>query len=48
MVASEDAEKAMQIVVKFLEQAPGCSGDDTMAASKCRKEYAMLNLDTWN
>ena len=36
MVASDDAEKAMEIVVKFLEQAPGCSSDDTMAAYKAQ------------
>ena len=28
IVASDDAEVAMEIVVKFLEQTPGCSCDD--------------------
>ena len=37
MVASEDAEKAMEIVVKFLEQTPGCSSDETMAVYKLQK-----------
>ena len=37
IVASDDAEKAMEIVVKFLEQTPGCSSDDTMAANKVQK-----------
>ena len=37
IVASDDAEKAMEIVVKFLEQAPGCSSDDTMAVYKVQK-----------
>ena len=34
MVASDDAEKAMETKVKFLEQIPGCSSDDTIAAYK--------------
>ena len=37
IVASDDAGKAMKIVVKFLEQTPGCSSDDTMAAYKVQK-----------
>ena len=37
IVASDDAETAMEIVVKFLEQTPGCSSDDTMAAYKVQK-----------
>ena len=37
IVASDDAEKAMEIIVKLLEQAPGCSSDDTMAAFKVQK-----------
>ena len=32
IVASDDAEKAMEIVGKFLELTPGCSSDDTTAA----------------
>ena len=31
-VTSDDAEKAMEIVVKCLEHTPGGSSDDTMAA----------------
>ena len=34
MVASDDAEKAMEIVEKFLEQIFGCRNGDTMAAYK--------------
>ena len=34
MVASDDAEKAMEILKKFLEQTPGCSSDDTISAYK--------------
>ena len=37
MVASDYAEKAMEIVMKFLEQTPGCSSDDTMAVYKVQK-----------
>ena len=37
MVASDDAEIAMEIVVKFLEQTPGYSSNDTMAAYKVQK-----------
>ena len=43
MVASYDAEKAMGIVVKFLEQTPGCSRDDTMAAYKVRYNWPDTN-----
>ena len=48
MVASDGAEMAMEIVVKFLEETPGCSSDDTMAAYKVQKIVQMLNLDSWN
>ena len=37
IVASDDAEKAMEIVVKFLKQTPGCRSDDTMTAYKVQK-----------
>ena len=37
IVASGDAVVAMEIVVKLLEQTPGCSSDDTMAACKVQK-----------
>ena len=37
IVASDDAEKAMKTVVKFLEQTSGRSSDDTMAAYKVQK-----------
>ena len=37
MVANDVAEKAMEIIVKFLEQIPGCNSDDTMAAYKVQK-----------
>ena len=37
IVASDDAEKAMKIVMKFSEQTPGCRSDDTMAAYKVQK-----------
>ena len=37
IVAGEDAEKAMEIVVKFLEHIPGVSSDDTMAAYKVQR-----------
>ena len=37
MIASDDAEKAMEILEKFLEQTPCCSIDDTMAAQKVQK-----------
>ena len=36
MVASDDTQKAIEIV-KFLEQIPGCSSDDTMATYKVHK-----------
>ena len=38
IVASDDAEVAMEIVVKFLEQTPGCRSDDTMAVYKVPKK----------
>ena len=34
IVANDDAEMAMKIVVKFLEQTLGCSSNDTMAVCK--------------
>ena len=37
IVASDDAEKAMEIVGKFIEQIPGCSSDDTITAYKVQK-----------
>ena len=37
VVASDDAETAMEAVVKFLGQTPGCSSDDTMVAYKVQK-----------
>ena len=37
MVPIDDAEKAMEIVVKCLEQTPGCSSDDNMATYKVQK-----------
>ena len=37
MVASDDAEVTIEIIVKFLEQTPGCSSDDTMAAYMVQK-----------
>ena len=36
-VTSDDAEVAMEIIVKFLEQTFCCSSDDTMAAYKVQK-----------
>ena len=35
--ASDDAEVTMEIVVRFLEQTPGCRSDDTLAAYKVQK-----------
>ena len=37
IAASDDAEVPMETVVKFLEQTPGCSSDDTMSAYKVQK-----------
>ena len=37
IIASEDAEKVIEIVVKFLEQTPGCRSDDTMVAYRVQK-----------
>ena len=37
MVATDDATEAFEIVLKFLEQTPGCTSDDTMAAYKVQK-----------
>ena len=37
LVASDDAEVAMEIVVKFLEQTPGCRSNDTLAVYKIQK-----------
>ena len=37
MVASDDAENDMEMLVKFSEQSPGCSSDYTMAAYKVQK-----------
>ena len=37
MVASDDAENVMEILVKFLEQTLGCSSDYNMAAYKLQK-----------
>ena len=37
IVVSGDAEVAMEILVKFLGQTPGCSSDDTIAAYKVQK-----------
>ena len=31
MIASDDAEKAMEIVEEFLEQTPSSNSNDTMA-----------------
>ena len=44
MVASDDAEKAMEIVVKLLVQTPGCSSDDIMAAYKEQKLFPDVNF----
>ena len=48
IVASEDAEVTMEIVVKFLEHTAGCSSDDTMAAYKVQKmvhDYKFRHLE---
>ena len=48
LVASDDAEVAMEIVVKFLEQAPSFRSDDTIAAYKVQKivhEFKFRHLE---
>ena len=47
IVTSDDAEVAIEIVGKFLEQTPVCRSDDTIAAYKVQKIVHDVKFRHW-